>query len=66
MTKKHTLEADLEKIPLLVIFKQDGKINADIANEKISVFELYGFLKVYLELMKKNLMDTFDFGESEL
>lgn len=46
-----------EKIPLLIIYKQDDKIFADQPEEIINKFEFYAFLKLYTELYGEQLKE---------
>ncbi len=43
-----------EKVPLFLIFKEDNQIKTDVS-EDINDFELYGFLKIFVNRMSKNL-----------
>jgi hypothetical protein len=46
-----------EKIPLLIIYKQNDKIIADNPEEILNGFELYGFLMIYCEKLKEDLLN---------
>ena len=37
-------EIKLEKVPLLVVYKQDGNINLEYSDDT-HMFEIYGYLK---------------------
>lgn len=50
-------DEDLEKIPLLVIYKQGNKITADQPEEIINKFEFWAFLKMYCDLYEKQLKE---------
>lgn len=39
-----------EKIPLLLIYKEDGLIKTDVSDD-VNDYELYGFLKLFNERM---------------
>lgn len=43
-----------EKVPILLIYLQNSQIHADRA-EETSLFELYGFLKLYIKRLGKLL-----------
>lgn len=45
-----------EKIPMLLIYKENGMIKTD-ASKDFSEFELYGFLKLYIERLSKLLKE---------
>ena len=50
-----------EKIILMEVYKRDGKIGVDLPNEKdVLQFELYGFLEIYLRILKKGLSESFE------
>ena len=50
-----------ERITLAEIFKQDGIITLDIPNPlDVPSYELYGFLKCYLEILEANLINCID------
>ena len=54
-------DEDLEKIPLLIIYKQGSKIIADQPEEIINKFEFWAFLKLYTEGYHRRLYrDHFD------
>lgn len=46
-----------EKIPLLLIFKEDGEIKTETSRD-CKDFELLGFLKCYVDLFEKSMKDT--------
>ena len=52
-------EPVLEKIPLLIIYKQGDKIIADQPEEIIDAYQFWAFLKIYTERygdeLKENL-----------
>jgi len=48
-----------EKIPLMLVYKQDGKINADITEDAYT-YELYGFLKCYVDVLEADLKDNLE------
>ncbi|GAG01608.1 unnamed protein product [marine sediment metagenome] len=43
-----------EKIPLLLVFKENGIIKTDVSCD-VQDYELYGFLKLFVERMGKEL-----------
>lgn len=57
-------EPKLEKIPLLVIYKQGDQITADQPEEIINKFEFWAFLKLYTDLYAEQLKEDC-FGEFE-
>lgn len=57
-TKKHP-NADLERVPLIIIYRQGDQIYAEQPEEIINHFELYGFLELYTKLYSKELEKKF-------
>ena len=47
-----------EKVLLAEIYSEDGNLSIDLS-KSVKTFELYGFLKCYVNLMEKELEDTF-------
>lgn len=47
-----------EKIPLLIIYKQNKQIIADMPEEILDLYQLYGFLEVYTADIKKRLGES--------
>lgn len=48
-----------EKIILAVVYKTEGTIGIEFPNERdVFSYELYGFLKCYLEDLEVNLIDN--------
>lgn len=49
-----------EAVPLLLVYKQDGeiriKINKGDLGGSVSEYELYGYLRLYLEALEKDLI----------
>lgn len=60
---KHKTE-DLEKIALLIIFKQGDKIIAEQPEEIIDRFQFYAFLSLYTEMYGEKLKEEC-FGDLE-
>lgn len=58
-------KVELEQIPLIVVYKQEGQICVDHPHEKINLFELYGFLKVYVKDLEMKLLDDWETEENE-
>jgi len=52
-----------EKIPLLLIYQQDGKICADQPEESIDHFQLYAFLILYTEMYGEKLKEDYFSGD---
>ena len=46
---------ELEKVPLAVIFKSEGNQISAKVPDGTNLFELYGFLIVYIEIFKEQL-----------
>ncbi|MFX1590262.1 MAG: hypothetical protein ACFFC1_19180 [Promethearchaeota archaeon] len=57
----------LEKVPLLIIYRQGSEIVADQPEEIINKFEFWAFLKLYCDLYAEQLKkDCFgDFKQNE-
>ena len=45
---------ELEKIPLMVLYSEDGQIKVRVPDET-KVYELFGFLTCYLKNMEEGL-----------
>ena len=58
MMKKTTCST-YEKIPIAIIYKEDGKINIEYTDEN-RAFEIYGFLQIILIDMEQNLLDSLE------
>jgi len=54
----------LEKIPLLIIYKQGDKIIADQPEEIFDKFQFWAFLKLYTDLYAEKLKED-HFGDLE-
>ena len=52
-------EIKLEKVPLLVVYKQDGNINLEYSDDT-HMFEIYGYLKLYLKILEEELLESFE------
>lgn len=50
------IKMKMEKIPLLLVFKEDGLIKTDVSGD-VNDFELYGFLKLFVERMGRALRE---------
>ena len=50
---------ELEKVPLAVIYKQNGKIFLEGSGD-CSDFELFGFLKTYVSYFEESIIDSFE------
>lgn len=57
MKKTKINKEDLEKIPLLIIYKQGENIYAEEPETIINRFELYGFLKIVIKFQEEMLFD---------
>jgi hypothetical protein len=53
-----------EKVPLFLIYKQDGQIKTDVSKD-INDYELYGFLKLFIDRMEKELKDLIEDREDK-
>lgn len=49
-------EMKLEKVPLLLVFKEDGRIKTDVSID-CDDLEMYGFLSLYLDQMKDRIKE---------
>ncbi len=54
--KKETINKKTEKIPLLLVYKDNNQFKTDISRD-VNEFELFGFLKLYVERLGENLKD---------
>lgn len=62
-----TENKELEKVPLLVIYKQGSTIYAEQPEEIIDLYQFYGFLKIYCDWFQNKLTeDTLNFEEENL
>jgi len=52
-----------EKIPMLYVYKQNDQIKL-VTTRNVGNFELYGFLKPYLELLERDLKIALSKGAS--
>lgn len=59
MSKEDNFDFDLEEVPLFVVFKHEGIIGCRIIQEARD-FELFGFLKLFLERYEDNLKDLLE------
>ena len=50
-------DPEFERIPLLIIYKQNGEICVEQPEEVINPFEILGFLKVFVKLREEILME---------
>ena len=53
-----------EKVPLFLIFKENGSIKTEVSQD-INDYELYGFLKLFIERMGKQLKDLIEEREDK-
>ena len=51
---------ELEKTVLATIYKQGGKIFIENNKEDILAYEIYGFLKCYLEILETSLIEQME------
>ncbi len=54
MTDTNKQKIKTEKIPMLLVYKEDGLLKTDTSND-VNNYELYGFLKLFVERMGKLL-----------
>ncbi len=45
-----------EKVPILLVYKEDGQIKTDVSDD-VSDYELWGFLKLFVDRMGEFLKD---------
>ncbi len=57
--KVKELKGKLEKIPLLLVYKEAGQIKTDVSTD-VSDYELYGFLKLFIDRMGEELKDNIE------
>lgn len=53
-----------EKIPLAIIYKQNRQIQIELSKDT-SIFELYGFLNLYMETLECDLLNSFENTEGK-
>ena len=59
--EKDIIKTVEEKLVICEIYKQGGQIFIDFPNEQdTKKFELYGFLRMYLEIMEEQLLSEFE------
>jgi len=52
---------ETERVILAEVYKQDGKLGINLPNERdVFLYELYGFLKCYLQVLEDELIDEFE------
>jgi hypothetical protein len=56
---------ELEKTVLATIYKQDGKIFLESNKEDVFAYEIYGFLKCYLEILETDLIEQMEVSFDE-
>ena len=49
-----------EKIPLAIVYKEDGMINIDFTEDSNNGFEVYGFLKCFVKRMEDDLIGSME------
>ena len=50
-------EVEMERIPIAVIYKTNGKIHIDTNKDEINLCEFYGFLSVYIDMLRDTLYE---------
>ena len=61
MSKKKKVEVKKERVVLAEIYKESGQLGIDFPNERdVGGFELYGFLKIYLDNLEIDLSSIFE------
>lgn len=60
-----TNDAVTERVPLLVIYRQNGSLHIEVNNSDFTQFEIYGFLSLYVESMRENLYECVYNSERE-
>jgi len=46
-----------EKVLLFEVYVQDGEIQADVIEDSMRIYELFGFLKCYIKNLEEELKD---------
>jgi hypothetical protein len=64
MAKKRISE-EKEKIPLLAIYRHDGKLHLRINKREAQIFEIYGFLEIYLNNLRVELEDMMEHDKDD-
>jgi len=54
-----------ERVPMLMVYKQNGKIYLDINEDEALAFEVYGFLSLYLNRLEESLTSSIELGEDD-
>jgi len=49
-----------ERVPLFLIFVEDGDIKTEITKDIKGIYELFGFLKCYTNKLEKELTDNIE------
>lgn len=52
-------DASKEKITVFKVYEQDGQLHAHMDEHETRQFELYGFLKLYIERLEEILLNQF-------
>jgi hypothetical protein len=52
-----------ERVPMLMVYKQNGKIYLDINEDEALAFEVYGFLSLYLNRLEESLTSSIEIGD---
>ena len=58
------MKDNLEKIPLLLVYKEDGQLKTDISNDT-NDYELWGFLKLFIDRMGEFLKENIEEREDD-
>jgi len=60
VTERGDGEMIKEKIPLAIIYKQNGLINIDFSQDSNKGYELFGFLKCLIKKMEEELTNSIE------
>ena len=63
MKKKKNRGIEMEKVPLMAIYRDNGKLHLRMNEDEVNIYELYGFLKCYTRVLELDLQDNIDFED---
>lgn len=61
---RRKISEEKEKIPLMAIYRHDGKLHLQINEREASIFELYGFLEIYMEGLREELIESMQYDKN--
>lgn len=59
MKEEKAPSTQTEKVPLFLVFKENGILKTDVSRD-VGDYELYGFLKLFIKRMGKQLKDLIE------